>query len=142
MTKKTEKTVPVFRQFDWCFCEFKLQQIKEMKGNCITSVSDGNFSHGSSDLSDRCYPLEMKYKVISDEVAYWSKKLHDLDHNSLNYPDIHRALVDRWCEMCDNADDDKLQDLYTKLANFGNTIINKVRDTRSEYVDGVRIFGR
>jgi hypothetical protein len=143
MTKKTEKTVPVFKQYDWCFCEFKLQQIKKMEKNCITEVSDGNFCHGSSDLSDRCYPLEMKYKLISDEVNHWSRKLHELDNNSLNYPDIHRALVERWCEMCDNADDhDKLQDLYNKLANFGNTIINKVRGSRNEYVDGVRIFGR
>ena len=143
MRNKTEKTVPMFKQYDWCFCEFKLQQIKEMRDNCITSVSDGNFCHGSSDLSDRCYPLEMKYKVISDEAAYWSKKLHDLNHNSLNYPDINRALIEKWCDMCDNADDhDKLQDLYTKLAGFGNAIINKVRDTRSEYIDGVRIFGR
>jgi hypothetical protein len=133
----------MFKQYDWCFCEFKLQQIKEMKDNCVTEVSDGNFSHSSSDLSDRCYPLEMKYKQISDEVAYWSKKLHELNHNSLNYPDIHRALVERWCEMCDNADDlDKLPNLYNKLADFCNAIIRKVQDIRSEYLDGVRIFGK
>ena len=143
MKKKNEKTVPMFKQYDWCYCEFNLQQIKEMKGNCITSVSDGYFSHSSSDMSDRCYPLEMKYKLISDEVACWKRKIHELDNNSLNYPDINRALIERWCDMCDNADDhDKLQDLYTKLAGFGNAIINKVHDTRSEYVDGVRIFGR
>ncbi len=143
MIKKTEKTVPMFKQGDWCFCEFKLQLIKEMRENCITSVSDGYFSHGSSDLSDRCYPLEMKYKLISEEVNHWSKKLHALDNSSLNYPDIHQSLVQRWCEMCDNADDhDKLQDLYNKLTSFGNAIVNKVHDTRSEFVDGVRIFGR
>jgi hypothetical protein len=114
-----------------------------MKENCITEVSDGNFSHGSSDLSDRCYPLEMKYKLISDNVEYWSKKLHALDNNSLNFPDIHRALVEKWCDMCDNADDyDKLKILYNKLADFAKAIINKVDNTRSEYVDGVRIFGR
>jgi len=143
MTKKTEKTVPIFKQYDWCFCEFKLQQIKEMKGNCITSVSDGNFCHGSSDLSDRCYPLEIKYKLISENVAYWCKKLFDLNNNSLNYPDINRALIERWCDMCDNADDhDKLRALYEKLADFAKAIINKVENSRSEYVDGVRIFGR
>jgi hypothetical protein len=131
-----------FRQGDWCFCEFNLQQIKEMKGDCITSVSDGYFSHGGSDLSDRCYPLEMKYKLISNEVNCWSRKIHELNDN-LNYPDINRALIERWCDMCDNADDhEKLQKLYNNLADFGNAIINKVRDTRSEYVDGVRIFGR
>ena len=143
MTKKTEKTVPMFKQNDWCFCEFKLQQIREMKENCITEVSAGNFSHGSSDLSDRCYPLEMKYKLISDNVAYWSNKLFELRNNSLNYPDINRALIQRWCDMCDVADDhDKLRNLYEKLNNFANSIINKVESSRNEYVDEVRIFGR
>jgi len=143
MTKKTEKTVLIFRQGDWCFCEFKLQQIKEMEKNCITSVTDGNFSHGSSDLSDRCYPLEMKYKQISENVDYWKKKIQELNNNSLNYPDIHRAFIEKWCEMCDNADDhDKLRILYDKLAEFSRTIISKVQDSRTEIVDGVRIFGR
>lgn len=143
MTKKTEKTVPIFKQEDWCFCEFNLQQIKEMKGNCITEVTDGNFCHSSSDLSDRCYPLEMKYKLISENVAYWSRKLHALNNNSLNYSDIHWKLISSWCDMCDNADDhEKLKELYDKLADFCNAIIDRVENVSNEYIDGVRIFGR
>jgi hypothetical protein len=141
MTKKNEKTVPMFKQGDWCFCEFKLQQIKQMEGNCITSVSDGNFSHSSSDLSDRCYPLEMKYKLISDNVTYWYKKLFDLRNNSLNYPDINRKLISSWCDMCDNPDNhEKLSVQYVKLADFCKAIISRIDTSRNEYVDGVKIF--
>lgn len=143
MTKKTLKSVPMFRQNDWCFCEFKLQQIKEMTGDKVTQVSDGYFSHSGSDLTDRCYPLEMRYKLISEEVSHWSRKIHDLNNNSLNHPDINRALIEKWCDMCDNVDDnEKLQQQYNSLADFCRAIISKVQDARSVFVDDVRIFGR
>jgi hypothetical protein len=81
-----------FKQGEWCFCEFVLQQVIETEENRITAVSDGMFRLSSNDLSDRCYPLEMIIKIISDEVAYWSKEFHSLKINTLNYPDLNKEL--------------------------------------------------
>lgn len=67
-----------FKQGEWCFCEFALQQVMETEENRITGVSDGMFRLSGHDLSDRCYPLEMKVKQISDIVAFWSKEFHAL----------------------------------------------------------------
>ena len=132
-----------FKKEDWCFCEFKLQQIMETEENRITGVSDGMFRLGSRDLSDRCYPLEMKVKQISDTVAYWSTEFHRLKNNSLNHPDLNRELIRRWVELCDNREDEnRLKELYDKLSEFGNSVLRKVRDLNFEEVEGVSLFRR
>lgn len=134
---------PNFKQGDWCFCEFELRQVKRTEGDRITEVSNGFISHSSLDLSDRCYPLEMKYKLISDEVNYWNKEFHNLKNNALNHPDLNRKLIEMWCELCDNADNEEvLKKLYRNLSEFGNTIVSKVRDLSYEEVEGIRIFRR
>jgi len=132
---------PKFKQGEWCFCEFTLKLVKETKEDRITSVSDGYFEHGSYDLSDRCYPLTLEIKRISDEVNYWSKKFHELKNNSLNHPDLNRELISRWVEMCEAKDDhEKLRKLFDSLSEFGTAVITKVRDLGGEEVQGVRIF--
>ena len=132
-----------FKQGEWCFCEFALQQIMETEENRITGVSDGMFRHGGYDLSDRCYPLEMKVKQISDTVAYWSKEFHKLKNNSLNHPDLNRELIRRWIELCDNRDDEKrLKELYDKLSEFGNSVVRRIRDLSHEEIEGVSLFRR
>lgn len=132
-----------FKKEDWCFCEFKLQQIMETEEDRITSVSDGMFRLGSSDLSDRCYPLEMKVKQISDTVAYWSREFHNLENNSLNHPGLNRELIRRWVELCDNREDEnRLEKLYAKLSEFGNSVLRKVKGLEFEEVDGLRLFRR
>lgn len=132
-----------FKKEEWCFCEFKLQQVMETKENRITGVSDGMFRLGSSDLTDRCFPIEMTIKQISDTVAFCSKEFHSLKNNSLNHPDLNRELIKRWVEMCENKDDkEKLDELYTKLHSFRESIINKVRDLNFEEVEGISLFRR
>ena len=128
---------------EWCFWEFKLHQIIETEENRITSVSDGVVMSSSSDLSDKCYPLEMDVKCISDTVAYWSTKFHELKNNSLNHPDLNRELIRRWAEMCDNRKDEKrLKELYDSLTKFGNSVLRKVQDLSFEEVEGVSLFRR
>ena len=130
-----------FKQGEWCFCEFALQQVMETEGNRITAVSDGIFRQDGHDLSDRCYPLEMKVKQISDTVAYWSKEFHALKNNALNHPDLNRELIRRWVELCDNRENEKrLKELYDKLSEFGNSVIRRVRDLKFEEVEGVSLF--
>ena len=128
-----------FKQGDWVFCEFKLQRIKELREGGASTVSDGFVEMGGHDID--CYPLNMKIKVISDNVSAWSRELHALRNNSLNYPDIHRELLRRWVEMCDNADNEKkLDKMYDDLADFVNEIKRRVRNLATESVGDIRIF--
>ena len=130
-----------FKQGEWCFCEFVLQQVMETEENRITGVSDGAFRMGGCDLSDRCYPLEMKVKQISDNVAYWSKEFHALKNNALNHSDLNRELIRRWVELCDNRENDKkMEELYKKLSKFGNSVVRRVRGLNFEEVEGVSLF--
>lgn len=132
-----------FQKGDWCFCEFRLQQIMNVDGNRITEVSDGIMIMLSNDLSDRCFPLDLSIKICSDNVAYWSKRFHELNNNSLNYPDLKRELINRWIVMCENKDDkDKLQELYDSLSKFGNAVIKRVNELKHEEIDGVALFRR
>lgn len=132
-----------FKQGEWCFCEFVLQQVTETDENRITEVSDGMFNHGGYDLSYMCYPLEMKVKQISDTVAYWSKEFHALKNNALNHPDLNRELIRRWVELCDNRENEnRLKELYDKLSKFGNSVVRSVRDLNFEEVEGVSLFRR
>lgn len=130
---------PKFKKGDWVFCEFVLQMVKETKDDRITSVTDGFFEMGGRDLSDRCYPLTIKNKRISDEVQGWRTRFHALNAPGLNYPDLIRELVRRWIEMCE-ANEKDLQKLYDSLGEFGRKIENRVQDLKYEEVDGVNIF--
>jgi len=131
-----------FKKGDWVFfCEFELKQIKETEESRITSVSNGSVSHGSYDLSDRCYPLEMTIKVISDEVEYFSRKFHSLKNNALNHPDLNRALVDRWVIMCENKNnEDQLKTLFKELSTFCNAILKGVEEISHTEIEGIKIF--
>ena len=130
-----------FKQGEWCFCEFKLQLVMETEENRITGVSDGMFRLGSSDLSDRCYPLELDVKRISDTIAHWSTKFHELKNNALNHPDLNRELIRRWVELCDHRkDENRLNELYENLSNFSNSVLRKVQDLNYEEVEGVSLF--
>jgi hypothetical protein len=132
-----------FKQGEWCFCEFKLQQVMETEDNKITSVSDGMFRLGSSDLSDRCYPLDMGIKQISDTVSYWSDEFHKIKINGLNHPDLNRELIQRWVDLCDNKDNaDKMKELYESLSKFGNAVKQKCNDLGFETVECVTLFRR
>ena len=97
-----------FQKEDWVFCEFKLQQIMETKENRITEVSDGMFRMSGHDISDRCFPLTLSIKRVSDTAAYWSKQFHEAKCNGLNHPDLNRALISRWAEICENIDNEKV----------------------------------
>jgi hypothetical protein len=134
---------PKFKKGDWCFCEFELKQVIETSDNRITEVSSGYSRLSSRDLSDRCFPLTLRIKVISDSVNYWSRKFHETNCNNLNHPDLNRELIKRWVSICETSDDDDLTNKKIKsLEEFGKSVINKVDNLRCEQVEGVRIFGR
>lgn len=134
---------PKFKEGDWCFCEFKLQQVQRTQDNRINAVSDGRFEMSSYDLTDKCYPLSLVIKNISDSVAYHSNKFHSIKSNSLNHPDLNRKLIELWIDMCEAADHEKqLKIKYEALDRFGEAVINAVKDIRATVIDGVNIFTR
>jgi hypothetical protein len=131
-----------FKQGDWCFCEFELKQIVKIEDNCIKEITDGYSNHMSSDLSNRCFPLNISIKRISHTVHYWSEEFFKFRGKSLNYPDLHRELVRRWVEMCENSDKPIFSTLYNNLEQFAKSVISKVNSVDYEEVEGIKIFSR
>lgn len=130
-----------FKIGDWVFCEFKLQIIEEIKDGRITCVSDGHSSHSSWTFNDRCFPLEKRVKTISDYVDFQYQQIQNLRNKGLNYPDIYRWFVDKWCEMCNNRNDTKLVNKLTvELNEFTTAIVNRCKDLKNETVGGINLF--
>jgi len=125
---------------DWVFCEFKLQQIEQVEDGRIVDVSDGYFSHGAYSLNDRCFPITLQNKMLSEYVASCSDRLHKEGNNSLNYPDIHNWLVNRWVDLCKTVVEDVSQKLRKDIGVFTNTILNRCKELREETYEGVKIF--
>lgn len=133
-----------FKTGDWCFCEFTLSQITECaEDGRIRSVTDGFFNLSGHDLTDRCFPLALDVKRISDDVDYWSKKLLNLNQVNLNHPDLNRELIHRWAEMCEKrGNTEELKVLSQRLNDFGSSVVRYISDLRNDEVDGVRLFKR
>lgn len=133
----------VFQVGDWCFCEYKLQQIMEMEGDQVTSVSDGRFRHSGSSLNDRCFPLDLRVKNISDTVAAYMDDLHRERSVNLNYPDLNRELIRRWAALCQVKDDDEaLRAGYDSLSAFMRSVRESIQKVKYEQVEGVSLFIR
>lgn len=108
-----------FHVGDWVFFEFKLGQVKEVEGGRVCAVSDGYGTTGSHSLDDLCFPLSMEVKRISGEYEHWSSKLHREGSAGLNYPDIHRWLVEQWVACCHHLDDrEYVVSSYEELRRF------------------------
>jgi hypothetical protein len=128
---------------DFIFFEFELSQIEEMKNKRITQVSTGHIQCSGQDLSYACRPLSMDIKVISDNFEYYSDKFHQSKFSHiLNYPDIHRKLVEMWTLACDTKNDDDLTKSLDDLRSFYNKTIEMCEETRASCVNGVRVIGR
>ncbi len=125
---------------EWCFCEFKLQEILEVSNGRITSVSDGVISMGG-DSTDCCFPLGRDIKRISDSVHYWHKKFHASALVGLNHPDLNRKLISMWVDMCKNKDNQtELKRLYIELDEFVKAVWLKIKQTEEASVCGVKLF--
>lgn len=123
----TTATTTPFKAGDWVFCEFELQMIREVHDDGrVTEVTDGVCRHSGRDLSDRCRPLTYDFKQISDSFKWASDRLHREGSVGLNYPDIHRWLVEKWCEACDHASDvEASRALLTELREFTENALRK-----------------
>lgn len=84
---------------DWMFCDFELMQIKEMRDERITDVTDGFVTHGGRDFNNRCFPLTMCIKIISEEFKTWRDEIRKLG-NHINMNSVDALLIDWWIECC------------------------------------------
>lgn len=125
---------------DWLFCEFKLQQILEIRDGQIVTVSDGWFQHSSSSLNNRCFALDKKVKIISDNFESWRSRLHKEGHRSLNYPDIICALIEKWCEACELEDNAAIQNKINELDDWGKGILSKCEELKLKIYNGIKLF--
>ena len=125
----------VWKDGDWCFFEFKLCQIFIKYGK-VQDASDGMFRTGGYDLSDRCRPLTLHNAYLSQVADHWSDKLHRDGNAGLNFPDIHRKLVDLWVIACDAAENDKKA--IDAIGNFAQAVLDAQKNFGS--VDGVRLL--
>ena len=91
---------------DFCFHEFRLSMIKEMRGLEATIGNGIIETYGS--LLGNCQPLEYKIMQISQTFEHYYDQLRrDTERCSLNWPDIRWWFVKKWMEACDNKDNDK-----------------------------------
>lgn len=132
---------PKFKAGEWCFCEFTLQLVKKTEEDRITSVTDGYFELGSRDLTDRCFPLTINIKRISNHIEYYSKKLHEIKTGNLNHPDLNRELIRRWVEMCENSENNEfIQARYDANEKFYKDILNAIKNFSQAEVEGIRLL--
>lgn len=132
-----------FKENDWVFCNFKLQQIKTIKDGRIRNVTDGDFIYGGFDLSNECFPVETKVKEISDFVNSLYNKLHAIKFNALNYPDIVRELESKWVDMCNNRDNTEVcNQLSNNLSVFVNTVLDEVNKVKQIEINGIKLIRR
>lgn len=148
-TRKAAKSAPTveivkrpkFQKGDWVFCYFSLHIIKETKEDRITSVSDGFIEMGSRDLSDLCFPLEMKVKQISDNFQAARERLHREGLRSLNFPDIMRWMEQKWASACRlRANDKDVDEILGDLDNFVRKILGKCQEVKIETIEGIYLI--
>lgn len=131
----------LLKKGDWCFCEFKLQKITKTKGNRITEVSDGICCLSSNDLTDRCFPMDMEIKLISDNVLYNFKRIQYLNDCDVNTCGIYKLYISKWIEICKYKDNyDVMNDLLNKLSTLTDNINDKISEKSKEKIEGINLF--
>jgi len=125
MTIKTD-----WKENEMCFFEFKLSEIKKLDENQV-EISDGYFRIHSNkeDAFPRCFPVTLNIKTISEIYSIDSDKIHKEGLPGLNYPDIHRWLVQHWSITCQKPDNiEFIRKRYDELEKFTDEIFEKVKE--------------
>jgi hypothetical protein len=128
-----------WKNADWCFYEYKLAQIRVVDGK-VREAKDGSFCTSGQDLADSCRPLTLRNASLSDHARYWSDRLHKEGHNGLNYPDIHRKLVELWCDACDAPEGEKQGKASDAIGEFAQQVLRALDE--SPEIQGVPLLRR
>jgi hypothetical protein len=125
---------------DWCFHEFTLNEVMECKDGVIMEIGDGYFSRHGTNLNYGSYRLSKSTKVTSEAFTKLSDRLHQLQAGSLNHPEFHRYLVDKWHQCCEpSRTPDEREMLVREAQAFVSHIEEQVHSLRGVLVDGVRV---
>lgn len=133
---------PPFNLGQWIWCEHKLQQIKEMEDDQVTCVTDGYLSISSRSINDRCFPMDIRAKLVSEEYAGAYDRLHKTGRGlNLNFPDIHRWFVAEWAGVMQKRhDDEAVKSGYERLRTFERELTDAVEKAAATTAGGLRLF--
>lgn len=125
---------------DMCFYEYELSQIKRVEHGHVKSITTGYIESSGSYFNDRCFPVTLGIKLISDHVESWSKRFHAIKMN-INHPDLHRKLVNYWINMCLVAEDRKNLDVRrNEFDSFCESVMVKIREAERINVGEFNLF--
>ncbi|MGL4260998.1 MAG: hypothetical protein ACRCTX_05205 [Afipia sp.] len=129
-----------FNVGDWVYHDYELCQVVRIDGERVKEVTTGIISTSSYELM--CFPLTIKIKRISDNWMYCERKIRDADGGRrLNWPGIHRSLVQSWKKAVDVSDDGQLlQAEFDACDQFVRDVIEGINSAKKISVGGVAIF--
>lgn len=129
---------------DFGFFEYKLAEVKEIDPERgVYDVSDGYFSVGGRNLEERMIPLNLTAKLVSAEVERVRRDIAAKEKGaSLNWPDLHRKLVDIWLDTYELAMEKPKESPYKALYDFRDKVLASMEQVYDAQVEGFSLFGR
>lgn len=133
--------VITFKVGEWGFFEFELSYIKEMDGRKIREISTGTINTSGMDLSDRFFPLNVRFKNISESYKDFESNIRKYDFNGMNWPDIHRWLVNHWTDTCNGKDErEYYQKRYAEVGGFVRGFRENFEEMKMKKIGGVSLL--
>jgi hypothetical protein len=132
----TQPITNSIKEGDWVVCGLKIGQIKQIRDGSCASFSDGMFELSGSIL-DRCRPLTLRNKQITETFDYYYDQVRKIDGSSgFNFPDINRYFEILAVTAIDLPDEENKQ-IYEKAQNF----LREAEDYKP-FIDAVKLFRR
>jgi len=123
----------------WVFCKFELAQIKEIKGNEITKLSDGENLWSGVSLNKLCVSLTLPRKYISRIFAGISDELGETRCVGLNRSVIRSKLLTLWVRAC-LEDGESSRGLCNEAERFWSEIKKYAPCGEQRIIGGISLF--
>lgn len=122
------------KEGDWVVCGLKVGQIKQIREGGGARFSDGMLEL-SGQILDRCRPLTLRNKAITETFDYYYNEVRKIDGSSgFNFPDINRHF--EWLTLCAiDLPDDENKKIYEKAQEF----IRQAKDY-TPFIQDVKLF--
>lgn len=119
---------------DWVVFDLRVGQIKKIHDGKYQEFSDGHIGT-SGRIADRCRPLTLRNKAITETVEYYYKSLKEIDgETGFNYPDISNYFSQIALDAIDGED-------HKEMFSRAQAFVRAARDYE-RIIDGVRLFRR